>query len=109
MKYVLIIPARNEEPFIDGTLASVCAQTLLPERWVQVNDDFHGLAGQNRRRLNLARSVDCGWCAAARRAPTNAFATGRKTRMQESLSLERFFRRLPNCLANTRRPDLNHE
>jgi len=38
MKYVLITPARNEEAFIGGTLASVCAQTHLPERWVLVDD-----------------------------------------------------------------------
>jgi glycosyltransferase involved in cell wall biosynthesis len=38
MKYVLITPARNEAAFIGGTLASVCAQTVLPERWVLVDD-----------------------------------------------------------------------
>src|SRR5262245_22614166 len=38
MKYVLITPARNEQAFIEKTLASVCSQTLLPERWVIVDD-----------------------------------------------------------------------
>jgi glycosyltransferase involved in cell wall biosynthesis len=38
MKYVLITPARNEEGFITQTLDSVVAQTLLPERWVIVDD-----------------------------------------------------------------------
>jgi len=38
MKYVLITPARNEEAFIEKTLDSVCAQTVLPERWVVVDD-----------------------------------------------------------------------
>jgi len=38
MKYVLITPARNEQAFIGGTLDSVCAQTVLPERWVVVDD-----------------------------------------------------------------------
>ena len=38
MKYVLITPARNEERFIAKTLESVVAQTLLPERWVIVDD-----------------------------------------------------------------------
>ena len=38
MKYVLITPAHNEERFITKTLESVAAQTLLPERWVIVND-----------------------------------------------------------------------
>jgi len=38
MKYVLITPAHNEEVFIEKTLASMIAQTLLPERWVIVDD-----------------------------------------------------------------------
>src|SRR5436190_10795426 len=38
MKYVLITPARNEEKFIPKTLDSVVAQTLLPERWIIVDD-----------------------------------------------------------------------
>jgi len=38
MKYVLITPARNEEAFIRKTLDSMIAQTLLPERWVIVDD-----------------------------------------------------------------------
>ena len=38
MKYVLITPAHNEEAFIDKTLASMAAQTVLPERWVIVDD-----------------------------------------------------------------------
>src|SRR5512132_2818206 len=38
MKYVLITPARNEERFIAKTLESMIAQTLLPERWVIVDD-----------------------------------------------------------------------
>ena len=37
-KYVLITPAHNEERFITKTLESVAAQTLLPERWIIVND-----------------------------------------------------------------------
>ena len=38
MKYVLITPAHNEEAFIEKTLASMVAQTRLPERWVIVDD-----------------------------------------------------------------------
>jgi glycosyltransferase involved in cell wall biosynthesis len=38
MKYVLITPARNEAAFIEKTLASMVAQTLLPERWIIVDD-----------------------------------------------------------------------
>jgi glycosyltransferase involved in cell wall biosynthesis len=38
MKYVLITPAHNEEKFIGKTLDSMVAQTLLPQRWVIVDD-----------------------------------------------------------------------
>jgi len=38
MKYVLITPAHNEATFIQKTLDSMVAQTLLPERWVIVDD-----------------------------------------------------------------------
>jgi glycosyltransferase involved in cell wall biosynthesis len=38
LKYVLITPARNESTFIEKTLNSMIRQTLLPERWVIVND-----------------------------------------------------------------------
>jgi len=38
MKYVLVTPAHNEERFITKTLESMAAQTLLPERWIIVND-----------------------------------------------------------------------
>ena len=38
MKYVLITPARNEERFITKTLDSMVVQTLLPQRWVIVDD-----------------------------------------------------------------------
>jgi glycosyltransferase involved in cell wall biosynthesis len=38
MKYVLITPAHNEERFIAKTLDSMVAQTLLPDRWVIVDD-----------------------------------------------------------------------
>jgi glycosyltransferase involved in cell wall biosynthesis len=38
VKYVLITPAHNEEKFLQKTLDSMVAQTLLPERWVIVDD-----------------------------------------------------------------------
>lgn len=38
MKYVLITAARNEAAFVSRTLASVAAQTQLPERWVITDD-----------------------------------------------------------------------
>jgi len=37
-KYVLITPARNEEAYIEKTIKSVIAQTILPEKWVIVSD-----------------------------------------------------------------------
>jgi poly-beta-1,6-N-acetyl-D-glucosamine synthase len=38
VKYVLITSARNEETFIGRTLDSVITQTVLPERWIIVDD-----------------------------------------------------------------------
>jgi glycosyltransferase involved in cell wall biosynthesis len=38
LNYVIITPARNEEAFIQKTIESVAKQTLLPLRWVIVND-----------------------------------------------------------------------
>ena len=37
-RYVLITPARNEEKFIKKTIQSMIRQTVLPLRWVIVND-----------------------------------------------------------------------
>ncbi len=37
-RYVLITPARNEEALIEGTLESVIHQTVLPLKWVIVDD-----------------------------------------------------------------------
>jgi len=36
--YVLVTPARNEAAFIEKTLESVIRQTVLPAKWVIVND-----------------------------------------------------------------------
>ncbi|MFO1128781.1 MAG: glycosyltransferase family 2 protein [Rhodospirillales bacterium] len=38
LDYVLITPARNEAAFIEKTIRSVIAQTVLPKRWVIVSD-----------------------------------------------------------------------
>ena len=38
LKYVLITPAHNEEAFIEQTIRSVIAQTVLPTRWIIVSD-----------------------------------------------------------------------
>jgi glycosyltransferase involved in cell wall biosynthesis len=36
--YVLVTPARNEAAFIEKTIESVIRQTVLPAKWVIVND-----------------------------------------------------------------------
>ncbi len=38
LDYVLITPARNEAAFIEQTIRSVIAQTVLPLRWIIVSD-----------------------------------------------------------------------
>src|SRR5579863_2733920 len=38
LSYVLITPARNEEAFLEKTIESVIKQTVLPTRWVIVDD-----------------------------------------------------------------------
>jgi poly-beta-1,6-N-acetyl-D-glucosamine synthase len=38
MKYILITAARNEAAFIEKTLSSMVAQTVLPKRWYVVDD-----------------------------------------------------------------------
>ena len=38
VRYIIITPARNEEEFIGVTIDSVAAQTVLPTRWIIVND-----------------------------------------------------------------------
>lgn len=38
LPYVLVTPARNEARFIEGTIQSVAQQTVLPSKWVIVND-----------------------------------------------------------------------
>lgn len=36
--YILITPTRNEEAYIEKTIKAVVSQTLLPKKWVIVND-----------------------------------------------------------------------
>src|SRR5262245_47678585 len=38
MRYVIVTAARNERDYIAATLASVVGQTVLPERWIIVDD-----------------------------------------------------------------------
>lgn len=46
MNYVLITPARNEEAFIEKTILSVVGQTVLPERWVVIDDGSTDRTGE---------------------------------------------------------------
>jgi biofilm PGA synthesis N-glycosyltransferase PgaC len=46
LKYVLITPSRNEEAFIEQTILSVINQTVLPAKWVIVNDGSTDSTGE---------------------------------------------------------------
>jgi poly-beta-1,6-N-acetyl-D-glucosamine synthase len=46
LSYVLITPSRNEARFIEETLKSVVAQTILPLKWVIVNDGSTDATGE---------------------------------------------------------------
>lgn len=48
--YVLVTPARNEEAYIERTIESVIRQTVLPKRWVIVNDGSTDSTGDIVRR-----------------------------------------------------------
>ena len=37
-QYVVVSPIRNEEQYLPLTIASMCAQTVKPWKWVLVND-----------------------------------------------------------------------
>ncbi len=38
MKHIIITPAKNESKYIENTIKSVVAQTLLPQEWIIVDD-----------------------------------------------------------------------
>lgn len=54
--YVLITPARNEEAYIEKTLRSVVAQTVLPAKWVIVSDGSTDRTDEIVRRYAAAYS-----------------------------------------------------
>ena len=66
MKYVLITAARNEETFIAGTLDSVVSQTLLPERWIIVDDG----STDNTAEIVERYAVGHSWIELIRRKPS---------------------------------------
>jgi poly-beta-1,6-N-acetyl-D-glucosamine synthase len=60
MKYVLVTPARNEEACLEKTIQSVLSQTVLPERWIIVNDgstDRTGVIAEKYRSVHAFISV----------------------------------------------------
>ena len=65
MKYVLITPARNEKAFIEKTLASMLKQTILPERWVIVDDG----STDNTAAIVAPFSDEISWIELLRREP----------------------------------------
>jgi cellulose synthase/poly-beta-1,6-N-acetylglucosamine synthase-like glycosyltransferase len=50
LSYVFITPAHNEEQFIELTIQSVIYQTILPKKWVIVDD------GSNDRTAEIVRN-----------------------------------------------------
>jgi glycosyltransferase involved in cell wall biosynthesis len=45
-KYVIITPAQDEEAFIEKTIRSMISQTVLPAKWVVVNDGSADRTGE---------------------------------------------------------------
>ena len=67
--YVLITSARNEEAYIEKTIRSVIAQTLLPKKWIIVSDSSTDRTDEIVQRYEasydfirlLHRESDNGW------------------------------------------------
>src|ERR1700746_3796204 len=81
--YVLITPAHNEEDFIEKTIVSVIHQTVLPVKWVIVNDGSTDSTGAIAERY----AVQHDWIEVVNRpvrkernfaAKVNAFNAGRE-------------------------------
>jgi len=72
MKYVLVTPARDEEAFIEKTLRSMVSQTVLPEKWVIVDDGSTDSTAQ----LIQKYACDNPWIELVRRAqrPDRSFS-----------------------------------
>jgi biofilm PGA synthesis N-glycosyltransferase PgaC len=92
VKYVLITPAHNEEAFIEKILASMVAQTQLPERWIIVDDG----STDNTAEIVWPYAQRYPWIELIRRSPqlhrsfagkVRAFNAGLE-RVQESVEFE---------------------
>ncbi|MFP7755171.1 glycosyltransferase [Thermodesulfobacteriota bacterium B35] len=44
--YIIITPVRNEEQYVEKTLRSVAAQTVLPQQWIMVDDGSSDRTGE---------------------------------------------------------------
>jgi len=55
LDYVLITPARNEAAYLEMTMRSVIAQTVLPKRWIIVDDGSEDDTGEIARCLGEER------------------------------------------------------
>ena len=58
LTYVVITPARNEAQFIELTLKSVLAQTVLPLKWVIVSDGSTDGTDEIVRTIRLLHPMD---------------------------------------------------
>ena len=65
MKYVLVTSARDEEAHIEQTLKSVCAQTVLPERWAIFDDG----STDNTTGIVARYAAEHSWVELIRRSP----------------------------------------
>jgi poly-beta-1,6-N-acetyl-D-glucosamine synthase len=65
LNYVLITPAHNERPFLEGTIHSVINQNILPLKWVIVDDGSTDGTGE----LSEIVSKNYNWIEVLRLAP----------------------------------------
>lgn len=73
-RYVVITPAKNEEQHVRKTLSSMIAQTMLPARWVIVDD---GSTDRTAEIVEEYRSQH-PWITLLRIAPGHARAPGKR-------------------------------
>ena len=77
-QYVLITPAHNEEQLIEGLIKSVLAQTILPQKWLIVNDGSTDRTGEIIKRY--AGQYDFITCLGLTREAIESYY-GRRTRV----------------------------
>ncbi len=54
VRYIIITPARDEEEFLEKTVAAVASQTVLPQQWIIVNDGSRDNTGAIIDRASVA-------------------------------------------------------